>query len=197
MDHAKYSNILKALLHCHSTVHSFYSDVSVVYEDFEDLIQIQLFVDSYETHLNVFSGEGAHKLNLLKMRVVNFETLNMISWEEATTRYSYVNMLMNNEFGVINYIELKPDVVVVQRRSPKTVEINKDCIDEQYFQYSTVDDIGPIEDYYYMANMYDYYHEFVPQGKEIMVRYNKNESFCTDDFRDFVAKKVWGIISLA
>ena len=198
MEHIKYSNLVKAILHCHMTVHSFYSDISVIYERTMELIQIQLFVDRYETHLDIFTGEGTKKMNLIKLRIVNFHVLNNITWEESVTKHnSYVNITPRGEFDVINYIELNPEVIQLYRRVMDKEVIDRDCIDEQHFQFSTVKDIGPIEDYHYMSGMYDHYHEFVPQGKGVMVRYNTDQNFCTDEFRDFVAKKVWGLIALA
>ena len=163
-----------------------------------ELIQIQLFVDRYETHLDIFTGEGTKKMNLIKLRIVNFHVLNNITWEESVTKHnSYVNITPRGEFDVINYIELNPEVIQLYRRVVDKEMIDRDCIDEQHFQFSTVKDIGPIEDYHYMSGMYDHYHEFVPQGKGVMVRYNTDNLYCTDEFRDFVAKKVWGLIALA
>lgn len=197
MDHIKYSNILKALLHCHRTVHSFYSDISVMHETELGLIQIQLFVDTYETHLDVFTEGGADKKNLIKMRVVNFDTMNGITWDEALKHNSYVNITPREEFSVINYIELNPEIIQLYRRVMDKEMIDKDCIDEQHFQFSTIKDIGPIEDYHYMSSMYDHYHEYVPQGKGVMIRFNTDEEFCNDEFRDFITTKVWGLIGLA
>src|SRR6478609_1090932 len=183
MEHIKYSNLVKAILHCHMTMHSFYSDISVIYERTMELIQIQLFVDRYETHLDIFTGEGTKKMNLIKLRIVNFHVLNNITWEESVTKHnSYVNITPRGEFDVINYIELNPEVIQLYRRVVDKEMIDRDCIDEQHFQFSTVKDIGPIEDYHYMSGMYDHYHEFVPQGKGVMVRYNTDNLYCTDEF---------------
>lgn len=197
MDHIKYSNILKALLHCHRTVHSFYSDISVMHETVQGLIQIQLFVDTYETHLDVFTEGGTNKKNLIKMRVVNYDILNGINIIDALTHNSHVNMSIPEDFSVLNYIQLNPEVVNLYMRNLDKVIINKNCIDEQHFQESTVKDIGPIENFYYMSNMYDYFSEFVPQCKGVMIRFNNDEEFCNDEFREFVAQKVWGLIGLA
>lgn len=196
MEHIKYSNIVKALVHCFSTVHSFYSDISVSNEDYTDsLIQIQLFVDHYETRLDVFTDDK--KLQLIKIRIVNFHMLNNISWEDSITKHnSTVNITPSSDFEVINYIELNPEVIQLYLNIMKKEMIDRNYIDEQHFQISTVKDIGPVEDYHYMSSMYDHYHEFVPQGKGVMVSYNTDKHFCTDDFRDFVAKKVWGLIAL-
>lgn len=198
MEHIKYSNLVKALLHCHSTVHSFYSDISIMSDFCEDLIQIQLFVDTYETHLNVFTDAGVNKKNLIKIRILNFDTMNGISHEEAITKHnSYINILPQDEFSTINYIELIPENIKLYVRGDDNCLIDKDCIDEQYFQMSTVKNLPPIENYYYIDSMYDHYNEYIPQGKGVIVRYNTDELFRTDEFRDFIAKKVWGLIALA
>lgn len=168
-----------------------------MHETISGLIQIQLFVDTYETHLDVFTEGGTNKKNLIKMRVVNYDVLNGISYEGSLKVNSHINITKPNEFSVLNCIQLNPDVVHLYMRDLEKVIINKDCIDEQHFQESTVRDIGPVEDYHYMASMYDHLTEFVPQGKGIMIRFNNDIDFCNDEFRDFVAKKVWGLIGLA
>lgn len=200
MDHIKYSNIAKALVHCHNNVHSFYSDISTVFERQMMLIRFQLYVDDYETNLSVTtdsSNNNNTKIDILKMRLVRFHKMTGQTWDETIKLSSYCNTFgWDGEKPKINYIELDPNNINLYKQKKDMPHVNINNIEEQHFQESTVQDIGEIEQYYYMRDMYCHYHEFIPKGIGFMCRYDNDERWDNDEFREFVAKKVWGIIAL-
>lgn len=199
MQHEKYINIVKALIHCHNTVDSFYSEISVYHDSYGGLIKINLFKDLYETYVEVCEDSGLDtRKDIMRIKIANNYLIHGKEYEDTLLEDSWCNTAgWGSEKHRMNLIQLNPEVVNLYIRTTDKNLIHIDSIEEEHFQLSTISDVDPIEQYYYMRDMYNLYSDFLPRGYGLVQRYSTYEQYCNDEFRDFITKKVWGLIALA
>lgn len=203
MDHKQFTNITKAMLHCYNTVQSFYSEISIIYPHYSGLYYINIYRDTYDAILEIYMDSSSSESNkVLKIKLTDFvATMGKpqdVTYAEDSFCYTNTWFKNNNDLGVIT---LNPDSIKVYHRAFNAPTLYIENLEEQHFQESTVRDIFPIEQFYYMRDMYAHFSTFIPRGVGVHIRYTEsveNKDFVLDnDFIEFMTQKVWGIIALA
>lgn len=198
MDHTKYGNLVKAALHLYNNfniMNCFNSDNYLYCPILKQMINLCVFRDEYETGVEVsYDGDDDEKHYIVKIKIVDYCKTFDISKNKAHEKESFCNIVKSDiqRLFSMNYVELDSDKVMLSVGT-KNNATNINTIEEEHFQLSTINEIEPIERYYYTRDVYQYYNEFIPRGVGLVVKAGEPD---TEDMIDFITKKVWGIIAL-
>lgn len=189
MDFKSYTNALKALIHIHKSTDSFGTALQTTWNDFP--LTFNVSVDDRQAFLNI-TYTIKIETKVFQMRLFNMH-------EDSKIDESYCCATLESS-PVINYVELDPtNIILYNRGTPPSNRLiyNINTLEEEHFQNSTVNIDNNLEFYLYLKEMYFHYNEFMPTMVGFSMRYNpSDELFCTDEFREFATKKLWGIAAL-
>jgi len=195
MEYQNYTNLLKSVLHLDKIENSFFGEISFQWDKFHLPIEMTIYKDKGDVELTTkIDKDNNHCPKLIQIRLYKLDPdVTEASFCRAT---SYTNL----DLQTLNYAEYNSDKIHLSglALTDRNFHLNYDSYESEHFQYSTIEEIRDIEFYHNLHHLYGHFNTIMPQYKGLSIQYNQDYTdFLTEEFREFITQKAWGLISLA